>query len=109
MTATMNTKIVVRRFGVLSVAKIMGVLYALIGLIVGAFISLFALVGAAFLSSNSGMGGGASVLFGVGAIILLPILYGILGFVGGVITAALYNLLAGMIGGIEIEGVQTNS
>lgn len=107
MAATMNTKIVVRRFGVLSVAKIMGVLYALIGLIVGAFISLFALVGAAFLSSNSGMGGG-SVLFGVGAIILLPILYGVMGFIGGIITAALYNLLAGMIGGVEIEGVQTS-
>jgi hypothetical protein len=103
MTATMNTKIVVRKFGVLSLAKIMGLLYALIGLIVGAFVSLFAVVGAAFMSSSS-----SSALLGVGAIIVFPILYGVLGFVGGVISAALYNLLAGMIGGIEIEGVQTN-
>jgi hypothetical protein len=104
----MNTKIVIRRFGVLSMAKLYGALCALLGLIIGAFISLFAVLGAAFLPSNSGLSGGASILFGVGAIILLPILYGVFGFLTGLITAALYNLLARMMGGLEIEGVQTS-
>jgi hypothetical protein len=40
---------------------------------------------------------------GAGAIILMPIMYGIMGFIGGIISAALYNLLAGIIGGIEMN------
>jgi hypothetical protein len=36
-------------------------------------------------------------------VIFLPILYGVLGLVVGAIGAALYNLLAGIIGGVEID------
>jgi hypothetical protein len=43
------------------------------------------------------------VLFGVGSIIFLPIFYGILGFIGGLITAWTYNLVARFAGGLEIE------
>jgi hypothetical protein len=43
------------------------------------------------------------VLFGVGFIIFLPIFYGILGFIGGLITAWTYNLVARFAGGLEIE------
>jgi hypothetical protein len=42
-------------------------------------------------------------MFGVGAIIVLPIFYGVLGVVMGALTAALYNLFAGMFGGIELD------
>ena len=42
-------------------------------------------------------------LFGVGAIILLPIFYGFFGFVGTLIMAALFNVAAGMVGGIEVD------
>jgi hypothetical protein len=42
-------------------------------------------------------------MFGAGAIILLPLFYGMLGMVMGAIGAALYNLFAGMFGGIELE------
>ena len=30
-------------------------------------------------------------------------MYGIIGFIGGAIGALLYNLFAGMVGGVEIE------
>jgi hypothetical protein len=39
----------------------------------------------------------------VGAVIFLPIFYGIIGFVGGLISALLYNLIARLVGGIELE------
>ena len=91
----------IKKIGVLSLAKIFGILYAFVGLIFGAFITLFALVAPAFSSSNTpGLFG---ALFGVGAIILLPIFYGVLGFVSGLITAALYNLVCSWIGGLEVE------
>jgi hypothetical protein len=99
-------KSVIRRVGVLSVAKLQGALYALIGLILGAVFALFSLFGTA-LSSAMGAGSNGNSMFGaffgVGAIILFPILYGLLGFVGGLLVAALYNLVAGMVGGVEVE------
>ena len=42
-------------------------------------------------------------LFGVGAVIFMPLFYGALGFITGIITAALYNLVAGWIGGVELQ------
>jgi len=43
------------------------------------------------------------MMFGVGAIVFLPIFYGVIGAVGGAICAALYNVFAGMIGGVELN------
>ena len=42
-------------------------------------------------------------LLGAGAIIVFPICYGLIGFVGTLIVAALYNVLANMVGGIEMD------
>lgn len=91
---------VVKRVGVLSCGKIMGCIYAVLGLIGGGFVSMFSLVGG--LAGGSDVGA-AAMLFGVGSIIFFPILYGVIGFIGGIISSALYNLLASSIGGIEIE------
>jgi hypothetical protein len=79
----------------------MGTLYALMGLIFGACISLFSFVGSAF--APRGVPGGLGVLFGVGAIIALPLFYGILGFIMSLIGAGLYNLVASWVGGIELD------
>ena len=40
-------------------------------------------------------------MFGMG--ILMPVIYGVMGFIIGVIGAAVYNLVARWIGGIELE------
>jgi hypothetical protein len=94
---------VIRRVNPMSVAKVGGALYGLIGLIIGACVSLiFVAVGA---SAQSARPGGALVgmLFGAGAIVVMPIFYGVGGFIGAALSALLYNFLAGNIGGIEIE------
>jgi hypothetical protein len=95
----------IRRFGVFSVGKVMGMVYALIGLIAGAIFALISLFGAAVGASLAEDAGGAlpGAIFGVGAIIFLPILYGLIGFIGGLIVAAIYNLVAGITGGVEVE------
>ncbi|HQZ18841.1 MAG TPA: hypothetical protein PKU70_00065 [Vicinamibacteria bacterium] len=94
----------IARIGVLSLAKMLAVTYAFLGLFFGGVLSLFALMGAAVGSAAGGDGGGiAAMLFGVGAVIVLPIVYGCLGFVGGLIMAPLYNLVAKVVGGIEVE------
>ena len=73
-------------------------LYAAIGLILGAFISIIALVG-----GGAGNNIAAGLVSGIGAIIMLPLLYGAAGFIGGAIGALLYNIAAGFVGGIKVD------
>ena len=92
------------RIGALSLAKMLAVTYAFLGLFIGGVISLFAVMGAAMGGASGGDSGGVvTMLFGVGAVIILPIFYGCLGFLGGLIMAPLYNLVAKVVGGVEIE------
>ena len=92
----------IRRVGVLSLGKMLGALYALLGLIIGAIFTCVSAFGAAAAFAGSGDNEALGLLFGVGAIIILPLFYGIIGFIGGLIVAFLYNFLAGFVGGIEI-------
>ena len=94
-----------KRIGPLSCAKMAGVLYAALGLIFGFFVSAAALFGVALGAGASDEPGMAvfGLLFGVGAIVVLPIVYGLLGFVSALVGAALYNLVARVTGGIELE------
>lgn len=92
----------IRRVGVLSVGKIYGALSGGMGLLLGAIFALVSAVGGSgWLGPDAP--GFMGVMFGVGAIIFLPLFYGAMGFVIGLIGAALYNLLAGVVGGVKIE------
>ena len=92
---------VIRRVGPLSCAKIAGALYAVLGLLAGGLLSLAAMAGG-FADGDSEFGV-MGPLFGIGAIILLPILYGCLGFLGALLMTWLYNVAAGIVGGLEIH------
>ena len=82
----------------LSCAKMMGALYLLGGLVLAVFFAFVALLGAAGGNNiAAGMVGGL-----IGAI-LMPLFYGVLGFIIGLVMAFLYNLCAGVIGGIEMQ------
>jgi hypothetical protein len=85
---------IIKRIDPMSFAKLNGVMYAAIGLILGLF---FALVGRGFGA------GGMMGSFGMAAIIVLPIIYGVFGFVATAIFAMIYNLVAGWVGGIKLE------
>jgi hypothetical protein len=89
---------VINRVGPLSSAKVVGLLYAIVGLVFGAIISLIAAMG------SLGQGGGAAgPFFGIGAVVFAPVAYGIMGFLMTLIMAALYNALAKLVGGVEID------
>ena len=103
----------IRRFGVISVAKIYGLLTFLIGLIVGVIYGLVLILFGAAMSAiapgrEATAGGISTVVIGIIMMIAFPIMYGLLGFISGAIGALIYNAVAGIIGGIklELEGVQ---
>lgn len=93
----------ISHLGVLSVAKFQGMMMALMGLLFSVlFLGLSSLIGGVISSF-----GGGNVAFPVTSawvmIIIVPILYGIMGFVMGAIGAFIYNIVAKIVGGIEVE------
>jgi hypothetical protein len=96
---------VIRKIGVGSVAKVCGVLYAVFGFIAGALFALIALAGAGIgaAAADDPSAAWLAPIFGVGAVIIMPICYGILGAIFGALGAVLYNVVAGIVGGLELE------
>lgn len=89
---------VINRVGPLSAAKVVGLLYTILGLAMGAIVSLVSVFGA------FGAGrGDAGPVFGAAAVVFFPAAYGIAGFVTTLIITWLYNGLARLLGGIEID------
>jgi hypothetical protein len=84
-----------------SAFKVCLVVYGLLGLIFGLFVSLFMLLGAAIPGTGAAKAGG--MIFGALAVIILPLLYGLIGGVFGALGAVIYNLAAGWVGGLSIE------
>jgi hypothetical protein len=81
----------IRRFGIGQTAKVVAALYTLLGLV---FVPVF-LVAAMFSPKETG--------FGTGLAVALPVLYGVMGFIFTAIACAIYNFVAGFVGGIEVE------
>ena len=89
---------VIKRIGVLKLGIFQGAMGVFFGLLVGLMLMLFgSMIGQATGNSSMGMLGGAAALF------LMPIGYGIGMFVAGIIGAAVYNLVAGIVGGVELD------
>lgn len=87
-----------RRVGVLSAFRVGFMFYGILGLLVG---------GLAFLGSVLGgaAGGGLAAGFGGGLVVLIvaPLLYGLAGALVFMIMAFLYNVVASLVGGLELE------
>ena len=89
---------IVRHIGSASAFKVGFVVYAFLGFIAGVLCSAIALAGVSFAPHAS-----LPRLVGLFAVILCPILYGIIGGIGLLISALLYNVAAGWVGGLDLE------
>lgn len=83
----------IRRFSIGQTAKMMGILYALMGLIFAPFFFL------AFLFAPQS----TPIPFGSAFVLVMPVLYGVFGFIFVALGCALYNWVAGWMGGIEVQ------
>lgn len=86
----------ISRVGVWSLAKVQGLLFALLGL----FLSILLSFSNVNLNSTNLVAVAGFNLFGIFG---FPIFYGLLGFITGAVTAVIYNLVVKFIGGIELE------
>jgi hypothetical protein len=89
----------IKRIDPRSLSRVLGVLYTILGLIAGVVFALAAMAG----GFGDGLPFGSGALFGVLGLVLWPVLYGLIGWIGGWIFAALYNWVAGRFGGIVLE------
>lgn len=98
-------KVVLRRLGVMSIGKIYAVLTFFMSLLIAIPYGLIFMVFGASLAGTEGGGAFAAggIVGGLAIMFLLPIVYAAIGFVGGIIVAAIYNVVAGFVGGIEME------
>ena len=85
----------IKSFGVTQTAKFFGVMYVLLTAVIAIPV---AVIGAAMSLALKKPEGLTFLL-----LLLAPIVYGVVGFVGSAFTCWLYNILAERIGGIEIE------
>jgi len=105
----------IKRIHVLQAGLFLGIFYAALGLLVGilyagVLLLMGAVAGSAGTGGPSGSGGpGGGEMFammgamGLFMVVLIPIFYGALGFIGGIIGSAFYNLIARWVGGLKFD------
>ena len=100
---------VLKRIAPGSAFKVGLIVYGFVGLLVGVFCGLIALAGMQFApyvqwpferGIAAMLGRGIATLV---AVILCPIIYGLIGGIGAAIASAIYNLACGWVGGVEVE------
>jgi len=84
----------------ISVAKIFGLIYGIMGLIFGLIFGIASVSRVLLFGQTNTI---MILLTGLGITLALTIGYGLLGFLSGAASAWLYNLVAKKVGGIEIE------
>jgi hypothetical protein len=89
----------IKSIDVLSCAKISGMLYGCLGLLIIPFMMLRGLASLFAGQPKQAFGGILHLILAIVA----PFFYGALGFLFGALTAWFYNVLAGWLGGIQIE------
>lgn len=93
----------IRRITPLQAGKICACLYGIMGLLMIPFFLIMSVAASQMPKTAGAPPAGMFAAMGLGMAVALPILYGGLGFVIGALGALVYNLLAGWIGGIEVE------
>jgi hypothetical protein len=92
------TTYIVKQFGIVSVGKF----FAVFGLVWGFFMGIILAAGLGGMGSGFGahaLGIGAGLL----GLVFMVIIGGVIGFIGGVIVAIVYNIVLGAMGGIEMD------
>lgn len=94
-----------KRIDPIQAGKMLAALYGILSLLFIPFMIFFMTVGSFAARQQGGPTPALPLMFGmgVGFMVMLPVVYAVMGFVAGVISSLLYNLLTKWIGGFEFE------
>lgn len=94
-----------KRVDPIQAGKMLAALYGILSLLLIPFMLFVMTVGSFAARQQSGPAPALPLMFGmgVGFMVLLPVVYAVMGFVVGVISSLIYNLLSKWIGGFEFE------
>ncbi len=95
--------LVIKKINVVSSGKMVGMMYSLLGLLFGAIFSLMVILGVDPSQAARTPGTELGVYTGAFSVIAFPILFGIAGFIAGLLGAVFFNLAARWCGGLLIE------
>jgi hypothetical protein len=93
----------IKKFDPLSVMKISAICHSVFGLIEGAFFSFFFYTLVPAMPNKEQLPRGFAFFFSGFAIIIFPILFAFVGAIVGGLGAAIYNVSARFVGGIEVD------
>lgn len=95
----------IKRIRIRSAAKVVGFLFLIVGLIFGEITVLLSSRLQINLPqlSNEIMGLPSQAALGLAGLVIIPLIYGLIGWLLGALIAIIYNLSAGWLGGLEIE------
>lgn len=79
-------------------AKLQAILFGLLGLLAGV---LYAFGGLIYDLMTIGLNAGTAMAFG--ALVGMPLIFAVAGFAAGLLEGVLFNLLAGLFGGIDFR------
>ena len=105
------TEKTIQSIPVMPLALMLACIGAVIGLIIGVFYALFFGTIFSLIPSTAQTGVDLAflrVIFGVGALIIMPVLGFIGGLIQGLLYAFLYNVLAPRIGGVRLRFKEDN-
>lgn len=89
----------------MGVGKVTGAIYGGMSLLIVPFVALAMVVGAFAKSKEAGI----AIVLALGLILVLPVVYGLMGFVMGALMAVVYNFVSRWIGGIVMELVPADT
>lgn len=96
-----------KQIGIFSLAKIMSLIGFLAGLVAGVVYGLFVMMLGAGAGAGTEQGGPELFIFGVGGglvtMILVPLVYGAVGFIAGLIYGVIINIVLHLSGGLELR------
>jgi len=93
----------IKRIAPVQLGKMLAVIYALLSLIFVPFILMFGAIASTMPKTPGAPPFPAMLGLGMGFMIFMPVIYAIMGFIGGALGALIYNLVAKWLGGIEVE------
>jgi len=96
----------IKKYDVMSRAVISCIISAIVGLLYALFFGAIVGMTSSLPEANMSRLG---MSFGFGMIILFPIIFAVIGFIGGALGAFIYNLVAKWVGGIKIELVDLDN